>query len=70
MESQENTLLAQILDEIEKITATQHDLARRKRILAEAATRLRLGQSASGVLAHIQKAQDGAEPPREIRRSA
>jgi hypothetical protein len=70
MNDQEATLLAQILAEIEQITVSQHELAKRKRILVEAATRLRLGQSASAVLAQIERAQDRAEAMREVRRSA
>lgn len=49
----DNELLAFITREIESISRDMHDLARRKNILQEAATRLRTGQNAAIVEAML-----------------
>ena len=43
-----DVLLARLNHEVEKISALQHQLARKKAILQESLTRLRLGASPSG----------------------
>lgn len=63
MNQEESTLLGQLVAELERITVAQHELAKRKRLLAEAATQLRLGQSAEVVLARITPKTEGAPAP-------
>jgi hypothetical protein len=57
-----NSLLAEIRSRLERLSEAQHRLARDRRILSDAATRLRLGRSAEVVLAEIrdQRAEPGA----------
>lgn len=49
----DHELLAFITRELEGISREMHDLARRKNVLQEAATRLRTGQSAAVVEAML-----------------
>ena len=51
----DGSLLAEIRSRLERLSKTQHQLAREHRILTEAATRLRLGKSAEAVLAEIRE---------------
>jgi hypothetical protein len=51
----EVALLAEIRSRLERLSETQHQLAREHRILTDAATRLRLGKSAGAVLAEIRE---------------
>jgi hypothetical protein len=51
----DRSLLAEILGRLERLSETQHQLARDQRILTDAATRLRLGKSAEAVLAEIRE---------------
>ena len=51
----EGSLLAEIRRRLERLSETQHQLAREHRILTDAATRLRLGKSAGAVLAEIRE---------------
>ena len=51
----EGALLAEIRSRLERLSETQHQLAREHRILTDAATRLRLGKSAGAVLAEIRE---------------
>ena len=51
----ERSLLAEIRSRLERLSEAQHQLAREHRILAEGATRLRLGKSAEAVLADIRE---------------
>lgn len=51
----ERSLLAEIRGRLERLSEAQHQLAREHCILAEAATRLRLGKSAEAVLADIRE---------------
>ena len=50
-----NSLLAEIRSRLERLSEAQHRLARDRRILSDAATRLRLGRSAEVVLAEIRE---------------
>jgi hypothetical protein len=50
-----NSLLAEIRSRLERLSEVQHRLARDRRILSDAATRLRLGRSAEVVLAEIRE---------------
>jgi hypothetical protein len=50
-----NSLLAEIRNRLERLSAAQHRMARDHRILTDAATRLRLGKSAEAVLAEIRE---------------
>jgi hypothetical protein len=50
-----NSLLAEIRSRLERLSEAQHRLARDRRILRDAATRLRLGRSAEVVLAEIRE---------------
>lgn len=56
MDQEERELLARITAQIERCSVYQHRLARRARVLREAATMLRLGVSASTVLSQIPEA--------------
>jgi len=49
-----NSLLAEIRNRLERLSAAQHRMARDHRILTDAATQLRLGKSAEAVLAEIR----------------
>ncbi len=51
----ERGMLAEILSRLERLSDAQHRLARDHRILARAATQLRLGKSAGSVLAEIRE---------------
>ena len=51
----EQSLLAEITRRMAEISETQHELARRQRILARAATQLRTGKGAESVLAEIRE---------------
>jgi hypothetical protein len=51
----EQSLLAEVTRRMAEISETQHDLARRQRILARAATQLRTGKGAESVLAEIRE---------------
>jgi hypothetical protein len=51
----EQSLLAEVTRRMAEISETQHDLARRQRILARAATQLRTGKGAGSVLAEIRE---------------
>ena len=55
----EGALLAEIRSRLERLSETQHQLAREHRILTDAATRLRLGKSAGAVLAEIREQSPG-----------
>jgi hypothetical protein len=50
-----NSLLAEIRNRLERLSAAQHRMARDHRILTDAATQLRLGKSAEAVLAEIRE---------------
>jgi len=50
-----NSLLAEIRNRLERLSAAQHRMARDHRILTDAATQLRLGKSAAAVLAEIRE---------------
>lgn len=54
-EELDRSLLAEIRTRLERLSETQHQLARDHRILTDAATRLRLGKSAEAVLAEIRE---------------
>jgi hypothetical protein len=54
-----NSLLAEIRNRIERLSAAQHRMARDHRILTDAATQLRPGKSAEAVLAEIKRAEPG-----------
>jgi hypothetical protein len=49
------SLLAEVTRRMAEISETQHELARRQRILASAATQLRTGKGAESVLAEIRE---------------
>jgi hypothetical protein len=51
----ETSLLAEIGRRTKEISETQHELARQQRVLSRAATLLRLGKTAPGVLAEIRE---------------
>jgi hypothetical protein len=51
----EQALLTEITRRMAEISETQHELARRQRILARAATQLRTGKGAESVLAEIRE---------------
>lgn len=51
----EASLLAEIGRRTKEISETQHELARQQRVLSKAATLLRLGKGAPGVLAEIRE---------------
>jgi hypothetical protein len=51
----EQSLLTEITRRLAEISETQHELARRQRILLRAATQLRTGKRAESVLAEIQE---------------
>lgn len=55
MDAEERELLARITDQIERCSDHQHRLAQRRAVLRESATMLRMGRSASTVLALIQE---------------
>jgi hypothetical protein len=50
-----NSLLAEIRNRLERLSAARHRMARDHRILTDAATQLRLGKSAEAVLAEIRE---------------
>lgn len=50
----ERELLARITTQIDQMSAYQHQLARRGRVLRDSATQLRLGRKSQEVLAQIQ----------------
>ena len=50
-----NSLLAEIRNRLERLSAAQHRMARDHRILTDAATQLRLGKSAEAVVAEIRE---------------
>lgn len=52
---EERDLLARITLQIDRCSAYQHRLDKRRVVLREAATQLRLGRKASAVLARIQE---------------
>lgn len=52
---EERELLARITLQIDRASTYQHALARRGKVLREAATQLRLGSKAPAVLARIQE---------------
>lgn len=54
MDRDAQTLLTMLSEEISGISQEQHRLARRRRILEQAATRLRTGKSASVVEAELE----------------
>lgn len=54
MGQDERELLARLTLQLDRISAYQHQLARRGTVLREAATQLRLGSKAQVVLATIQ----------------
>ena len=51
----DSSLLAEIGSRLERLSEARHRLARHHRILVRAATELRLGRSAKGVLAQIRE---------------
>jgi hypothetical protein len=51
----EASLLAEIGRRTKEISETQHELARQQRVLSRAATLLRLGKTAPGVMAEIRE---------------
>ncbi|HSL50662.1 MAG TPA: hypothetical protein VK878_16445 [Candidatus Deferrimicrobiaceae bacterium] len=51
----EQSLLTEVTRRLAEISEAQHDLARRQRILARAATQLRTGKGAESVLAEIRE---------------
>jgi hypothetical protein len=51
----EQSLLAEVTRRRAEISEAQHELARRQRILARAATQLRTGKGAESVLAEIRE---------------
>ena len=51
----EAALLAEIGRRTKEMSETQHELARQQRVLARAATLLRMGKGAPGVLAEIRE---------------
>lgn len=51
----EQSLLSEVTRRMGEISETQHELARRQRILARAATQLRMGKGAEAVLAEIRE---------------
>lgn len=51
----EQSLLTEITRRMAEISEMQHELARRQRILARAATQLRTGKGAGSVLAEIRE---------------
>ena len=51
----EESLLTEVTRRLAEISATQHELARRQRILAHAATQLRTGKGAESVLAEVRE---------------
>jgi hypothetical protein len=53
----DRSLLAEIRSRLERLSETQHQLARDHRILTDAATRLRLGKSAEAVVAEIRESR-------------
>ena len=55
MGAEERDLLARITLQIDRCSAYQHRLAKRARVLREAATMLRLGRPSTAVLALIQE---------------
>lgn len=55
MGAEERDLLARITVQIDRCSAYQHRLDRRRTVLREAATQLRLGRPSSVVLALIQE---------------
>ena len=50
----ESSLLAEIQSRLERLSDTQHRMARNHHILIHAATELRLGKSAEAVLANVK----------------
>lgn len=55
MNGSERDLLARVVTQIERGSEFQHVMARRLRVLREAATQLRTGQGAGVVLAQIRE---------------
>ncbi len=55
MNESERDLLARVVTQIERGSDFQHMMARRMRVLREAATQLRTGQGAGVVLAQIRE---------------
>jgi hypothetical protein len=51
----EQSLLTEVTRRLAEISETQHELARRQRILSRAATQLRTGKGAESVLAEIRE---------------
>lgn len=51
----DESLLTEVTRRMAEISETQHELARRQRILARAATQLRTGKGAESVLAEIRE---------------
>jgi hypothetical protein len=51
----DRSLLTEVRRRLQRLSETQHRLARDHRILSDAATRLRLGKSAEAVLAEIRE---------------
>ena len=56
IDQEERELLARITQQLDRCSAWEHRMARRRRVLGKAATALRLGKRASVVLAEIQAA--------------
>jgi hypothetical protein len=63
-EQSSEILLARINRELERISDTQHRLARRKSVLQEQATRLRLGASPTEVRMAIRAVEPEQDPGR------
>lgn len=55
----EQSLLTEVTRRIAEISETQHELARRQRVLSRAATQLRMGKGAEAVLAEIREQSPG-----------
>lgn len=59
MGTPEANLLARINGELERVSAEQHRLARRRAVLQEQATRLRLGARAAEAVVVLAQEPDG-----------
>ncbi|MEX2224037.1 MAG: hypothetical protein WEG40_19795, partial [Candidatus Rokuibacteriota bacterium] len=55
----EQSLLTEVTRRIAEISETQHELARRQRVLSRAATQLRTGKGAEAVLAEMREQSPG-----------
>jgi hypothetical protein len=55
----DESLLTEVTRRLAEISETQHELARRQRILSRAATQLRTGKGAESVLAEIREQSPG-----------